>query len=91
MQSAGSAVLCTQCLPSLLFNRSTTITRPFAKVTHRILLSLLFVTLLGMLGGEEEEEEEEGKGSVDTGYAQTPTSAGMVDRDEEETEDVERG
>jgi hypothetical protein len=53
-----------------------------------MLLSLLSVILLGTLGGEEEEE---GKGSVDTGYAQAPTSAGMADRGEEETEDEDRG
>jgi hypothetical protein len=82
--------LALQHLPSLLFRRSTTITRPLAKVTHRMLLSLLSVILLGTLGGEEEEEEE-GKGSVDTGYAQAPTSAGMADRGEEETEDEDRG
>jgi hypothetical protein len=80
--------LALQHLPSLLFRRSTTITRPLAKVTHRMLLSLLSVILLGTLGGEEEEE---GKGSVDTGYAQAPTSAGMADRGEEETEDEDRG
>jgi hypothetical protein len=54
-----------------------------------MLLSLLSVMLLRTLGGEEEEEE--GKGSVDTGYAQAPTSAGMAARGEEETEDEDRG
>jgi hypothetical protein len=89
---SGLSISSMQCqVPSLLFSRSTTTTRPLAKVTHNMLLSLLSVTLLGTLGEEEVEEEEEGIGSVDIGYAQTPTSAGMTDREEEETEDEDGG